>query len=569
MLAPGRLLMSDSGGVMLLDAAATAEPLARIETPDGLAAAPAVSADGRFVAIAGNAGDGARVSLIAVADGSRLGQFETDSWSDWTLAPDAAYLAFVDGSRRGRLLDARSGELLAEFFHDSALTRVFASAAAERIVAVDDRGAILAWQMRGEGEALGPRDSQVLGLTAAPESLALAASGSTLAYLDSDGLVTALDPATGYRQASLWQGETTGLHMRLSPDGDRLVTVSDSLLRFWDLGSNRSSGPDFGAVSAVAIDRGGKLGVLGQGGGQVGLLHGLPAAVARGAASEAVTGHRGSVTRLALGASGELAASGGSDGVVRVWNTTTGMRSPYLLRHPTGPIEALAISPDGRWLASAGENSVRVFVLASGELLREIELEGRPFAIAISADSLIVAIGDSAGNIYLASPDMQQGVQTLRGRTPISALAFGQTRELLASGSADGDLVLWDTLAGTAIAGAYRFKGSIRWIEFSGDASTVWLQSGVWLHRLDRGVDPPAIAVSRLIPEELRPAPALALIDDALIRGLANRGGGRLALVDIALGPTASAADWPDRDWTRVLGFRLDSATGEPVRRYP
>ena len=569
LIATGRLLVTGTDGVVLWDTT-SAGLLARIDAPGGLAAPPAVSADGRFIAVADRdvAGDPARVRLIATADGSTIGESTAAALTAAALAPDAAWLAVVDGSQRGRVLDPRTGATLAEFFHDSPLRAVLASGR-DRIVAVDEAGTIISWELTAAGGALGPQDSQVLGTTVAPASVALAASGNALAYLDADGFVTVLDPATGLHRSSLDPGEGTNLRASLSPDGNRVVSLHDALLRYWDLGDVTPAGPDFGSVSAVALDARGGLGMLGLRGGEVGVLPGLPAAAATGRASQAVIGHRGSVTRLALAGNGETAASGGSDGVVRVWNMRTGTRSPYVLRHPAGPIEALAFSADARWLVSAAGGTARIFDLTTGEQRREIETEGGPLAIAVSPDGLLVALGDSAGNIYFATPDSTIGVQTIRGSSPITALAFGQSRDELVSGSVDGDLVIWNTVTATAVDAARRFSGPIRWIEVDRDGSAVSLQSGAWLHRLDRGVEPPAVVASRLLPELLRPAPALSHVDGPLIRGLANRGGGRLALADLALGPAPAAAALPDLDFGRALGLTLDTATGAIQKRYP
>ena len=568
LIAPGRLLVTGTDGVVLWDTSA-AEPLAQIDADGGIAVPPAVSADGSFVAVGdAMAGDAARMKLLSVRDGSTLGEASTAPFTAWALAPGAEWLAFVDGTRRGRVLDPRTGAALAEFFHDGPLIGVLANGR-DRIVAVDDSGAIVAWQLTAAAGALGPQDSQILGMTDAPRSVALAAAGNALAYVNADGFITVLDPATGLQWTSLGHGRDANLRASLSPDGGRLVSLGDSLLRSWDLGGIDPGGPDFGSVSAVALETGGRLGMLGLRSGQVGLLPGLPTAAATGRTSQAIPGHRGSVTRLALAGNGESAASGGSDGVVRVWNMRTGTRSPFVLRHPAGPIDVLAFSPDVRWLVSAAGTTARIFELASGELVREIETEGRPQAIAISPDGLLVAVGDSAGNIYFATPDSGIGVQTIRGSASITALAFGLTRDELVSGNGAGDLVFWDTVAATSVGAARRFSGPIRWIEVGSDGQGISLQSGAWLHRIGRGADPPAVLASRLLPELLRPMPALGLVDGSLVRGLASRGGGRLALADLALGPADAAAVLPDLDFGRILGLSLDAATGAIQKLYP
>jgi WD40 repeat protein len=61
----------------------------------------------------------------------------------------------------------------------------------------------------------------------------------------------------------------------------------------------------------------------------------------------------------ALDASGQILVSGGLDGVVRV-GLATG-EEPHLLFGHAGPVITMAVSPDGRWIASASRDSVRLW----------------------------------------------------------------------------------------------------------------------------------------------------------------------------------------------------------------
>ena len=60
------------------------------------------------------------------------------------------------------------------------------------------------------------------------------------------------------------------------------------------------------------------------------------------------------MSAVAIAPDGTWLASGGDDGTVRIWDPATGQQRAALTGH-TGPVTAVAIAPDGTWLASAGE----------------------------------------------------------------------------------------------------------------------------------------------------------------------------------------------------------------------
>ena len=556
-IAEDRLLVVGPVRATLWQIGAT-EPVAELVTQSGFSSRPIVSPDGHFFAVAEPVGGMARISLVGVDDGRTINRFNAEPWQDWVLAENASYVAMIDGSRRGRLIDPLSGELFSEFFHERTLDRVIA--APGRIIAVDRAGEIFAWNIAEGRLTLTPQDSRYLGTTVDSDSVEVSA-GSLVTYIDANGLVNVSRLSDSYRQAVFGHGQGDALGSRLSPTADRLVSVASTTMRSWRLPAVEPTGHDFGDVSAVAIDSSGDVGVLGFRSGQVRLLRGLPASIdLPGAPPVENFGHRGVVTSLSINASGDLAASGGSDGLVRIWATGTGSPSRDMLRHPSGPIGALAFSPDGRWLVSAGPGSARIFELETGTLVNEVEVDGEALAVAVAPDSRVVAVGDSAGNIFLAAPDGTQGVLTIRGRSPITALRFGDTPSILASGSSDGNLVLWDTLEARAIEGAYSFSAPVTWIDFSPDASQVRLRSGAWLHTLDRSGSEAVVTDSSLLPSRLQNQLALAPTPDGAVRAFTHAGGGHLILADLP--DSTIPAPVAGRNWGTVLGLELDEASG-------
>jgi subtilisin-like proprotein convertase family protein len=144
-------------------------PVTEIVAAGGFVAPPAVSPDGGYFAVAEPIGNRTRVNLYSVTEGRRLGRFDTDPWQDWALADDAAFVAVIDGSRRGRLLDPSTGDVLAEFFHEQELARVVA--VADRIVAVDRCGTIVTWPFSPGHQTLAPLDSTELGRLRSADSI--------------------------------------------------------------------------------------------------------------------------------------------------------------------------------------------------------------------------------------------------------------------------------------------------------------------------------------------------------------------------------------------------------------
>jgi WD40 repeat protein len=78
--------------------------------------------------------------------------------------------------------------------------------------------------------------------------------------------------------------------------------------------------------------------------------------------SRPVTNHGNALRSLALNHTGRIMATGSEDGAVQV-SLTAGDSQPHLLLGHDGPVYALAISPDGRWIASEAEDGIRLWVM--------------------------------------------------------------------------------------------------------------------------------------------------------------------------------------------------------------
>ena len=121
-----------------------------------------------------------------------------------------------------------------------------------------------------------------------------------------------------------------------------------------------------------------------------------------------------------------MLASGGIDKTVRLWNPSTGKHLRIADTHQ-GAVTALAISPDGKLLASASLSGLtRVSNLADGKLVEEFFGPGKGAkTLAFSRDSKVLfAGGDSP---LVVARDLAAGKEVVRLKTGTGGgvMAFG------------------------------------------------------------------------------------------------------------------------------------------------
>ncbi|MFF4507577.1 NACHT and WD repeat domain-containing protein [Streptomyces sp. NPDC001401] len=155
-------------------------------------------------------------------------------------------------------------------------------------------------------------------------------------------------------------------------------------------------------------------------------------------------GRKTSVKAVAFGHDGRTVASGRADGTVQLWDAVTGKRTATL----TGQTEiaSVAFSPDGRTVASGGrDNSVWLWDAHTHKPRnrRASEGHGGVATMAFSPDGGMVASG-SGHLVRLADPATGNLLATMNGQTvsgqtgTVESLAFSQDGRTLVIGSSDG-----------------------------------------------------------------------------------------------------------------------------------
>jgi WD40 repeat protein len=159
---------------------------------------------------------------------------------------------------------------------------------------------------------------------------------------------------------------------------------------------------------------------------------------------------------MALSPDARTAATTGSDGTIRLWDTSSGAEVTRFKAH-NAKVNALAFSPDGRTLASASDDTtVRLWNARATASAPLAELRGhtQPVqALAWSPDGGTLASSGSDREIRLWNALSFACTRTITGHAQkVVSLAFSPDGARIASGSADRSARMWDVTTGAPLA---------------------------------------------------------------------------------------------------------------------
>jgi RNA polymerase sigma factor (sigma-70 family) len=242
-----------------------------------------------------------------------------------------------------------------------------------------------------------------------PTALAFKPDGKELAAGDSSGEVHLWDLATGVMRLSYRPSRTEVRAVTFMPGGEELATAADDgVIRLWD--------PRDGAELKPRV-----------------------APLAR-------------IRSLAVAPDGRSVFSCGEEPTIRQWDVATG-KELRRLEGDTSGNGALAMAPDGKSLVSLGvDYSVCVWDPVTGRERRHWRggfYSSQKPAVAFSPDSGLLALGWDDSAVSLQDPATGNEIERMKGhRLFVDCLAFTADGRLVASGSYDGTLRVWDVTTG-------------------------------------------------------------------------------------------------------------------------
>jgi WD40 repeat protein len=466
---------------------------------------PVYSGDSKELACRG---DGKKIHILDATTGKEKRNFETrQEPTILALSPDGKLLALGDPRGHVRLYDTEAGKQLRTYEPDEvSVTALTFLADGKELATGSGRGLVCIWETATEHQRLqiSEEPNVVMGLRSVK-------AGAELLVLRGHGVVHAHDTRTGKLLETL--GERVAADdppLALSADGrcrahavlsrigvrdlttDTFVPVAGQLAPF----TGAAWSPD-GKLAGVTTEKE--------------AIHLWDPFGPLETVVRTVTPAGGSAFEATFSGDGKWLVSGGDKSPLVIWDAATGkqVREITLEMTSSRPIafapfsrllavlteqgilfldaetgkerwslngpdlgNFLQFTADGRAFVAMRHNQLHFWEVNTGKERQRVELTDaridKLLLLTVSPDSLLVATGESTGDIQLVDLETGKLLRRLRGAGEIQLLAFSPGSQLLAS-AAERTVQLWDVKTGSELCQLTAHGETITGLAFSPD----------------------------------------------------------------------------------------------------
>jgi WD40 repeat protein len=143
-----------------------------------------------------------------------------------------------------------------------------------------------------------------------------------------------------------------------------------------------------------------------------------PGAAKSAEAERILRGHKGPVRALAITPDGKTVLTAGDDATIRLWSARDGSPVKVLSGLHAAPIVAVAVSPDGKvFLTGAADGSARVCALSNGKIMRTLTPAPSPRPVR--------SVAFAPGGDRVATAGSEAGIKVWETETGLGVIAFG------------------------------------------------------------------------------------------------------------------------------------------------
>lgn len=446
-----------------------------------------ISPDGQMIAVGDSSG---LVYLWQISTTQLLATFEGHTSWVWSVAfsPDGQRLVSSGSDTSVRVWDVQSGQCLQVLTkHTGCVWSVSFSPDGQRFASGSDDQTVRVWNLQGDC-------LQVLkGHTKNVYSVHFSPDNQTLASGSKDESVRIWNLSNG-DCLNVLQGDTEGVHcVRYSPDGQLLASGSfGGSIRLWKQPFHSNAHPSnsdsqvlYGHTNWVwgmAFSPDSRILATGSDDGTLRLWN-----IKDGQCINILDSHTDDV--LAIAIRGQLMVSASQDQTVRLWNLHG--QSLKTLRGCTRGIRALSLSPNGQTLASRGQDeTIHLWQLPfDGSMLppspyktlrRRInstsDLTSWTSDLSFSSNGQLLATNGQDGSILISNVETASLNHWLGHDAPVWTVLFNPSGTILASGSHDQTVRLWDVQTHQCLQVLRGHQDGVRAIAFDDNAQ--YLASG-------------------------------------------------------------------------------------------
>lgn len=375
--------------------------------------------------------------------------------TDWvfsvTFSPQGHILVSGDRDRTIRCWDVSTGRVLHTLQgHTSCIRTVAFSPNGQTFVSGSDDCMVKIWDV-STGECcktLRGHTSWVLSVTYSPDGQILASSSSDrtirLWRADTGECLRVLTGHTG----AIWS-------VTFSPDGNTLVSSCDGqTVMLWDVSTGealRTARGYHDGVWSVVFSPDGNTIATSDNNQKVKLWD-----ASTGKCRKALQGHSGWIRTVTFSPDGQTFASGSDDQTVKIWDTSNGSCYQTLKGHNSW-VKSVTFNPQGNILASGSDDqTVRLWNVSTGQCLNVLKHTHGVWSVAFSPQAKILAAGCDDQKLWLWDYSSGKCCKILQGHAGwVLSVAFSLNpvcppyqKGSLASGSKDKTVRLWDVSTG-------------------------------------------------------------------------------------------------------------------------
>lgn len=329
------------------------------------------------------------------------------------------------------------------------------------------------------GEPMGSIEGDGAGIN----GLAYSVDGQQLVVgLDSNS-VWSLESGSADWQHSLWAGRQLAYNVAISPDSTHIASGSIDGIILWDattweyklfldgLAGNAPNlifSPDSRWVAAGSISNVARIWD-----------------VASGDAIKTLGAHT-----VSFASQGTTFAAGSTDGTIQLWDEPISGQSRTLIGHTGSQMRSAASANGLRAVSLFAEGRVILWDMQSVQPMRDFSIGSRAASAALNTDGSVLAIGTKDGIVQLWDTASGQVIKSIAGHSDeVISLAFSPDSLHLASGSVDETIVVWDTASGTQVMPFIGLVDDSEGLAFSPDGALIAMANGdtIDVHQVQTG----------------------------------------------------------------------------------